>query len=199
MLADCGGGYYNPATHFCVGNSFYEKCNGLEYNIETEMCDKRDQKIYKFAKIGGKAWMIENLNYSGNNTLGYCYDADIFAAEHKDLETCNDRYGRLYRWAEVSANLPQSLCPEGWHIPKIAEWQSLDIGTLPNTFFIYSGNYNSNPKWTVGWGDRGDRGFYWTSNSSSDVAMMDRVGKTKLVLNSDASTADIFSVRCVKN
>jgi uncharacterized protein (TIGR02145 family)/uncharacterized repeat protein (TIGR02543 family) len=89
--------------------------------------DSRDDKSYKWVRIGTQIWMAENLNYTPTNTTSYsrCYD--------DKPANCNT-YGRLYTWdaamdgmgAATTANpIVQGACPVGWHVPTNAEWGTL--------------------------------------------------------------------------
>ena len=107
------------------------------------LVDERDKKTYKTVVIGSKTWMARNLNYryeEDSNRLdftSFCYD--------NDPANCNS-YGRLYTWAaamdsagKFSANgtdcgfgktcsptYPvRGVCPEGWHLPTKAEFDTL--------------------------------------------------------------------------
>ena len=105
-------------------------------NDEVDTCiygiltDKRDGRSYKTVVIGNQVWMAENLNYDSGDDLSYCFFAN-------DCE----RYGRYYEWSaavdsintgygSTEATCPttspiKGVCPDGWHIPSRAEWDTL--------------------------------------------------------------------------
>ncbi len=88
---------------------------------DTVMVDSRDQQSYKLACIGDQVWFAENLNWSGS---GNCFNGN--------QNSC-DTFGRLYNWSEVTGGISsttnpsgiQGVCPNGWHVPSISEWQEL--------------------------------------------------------------------------
>ncbi len=95
---------------------------GYEYeNCETEFTDQRDGKTYAATCIGDQVWMAENLNFAGT---GICYDGNP--------NSCAT-FGRLYTWNELTGGVSsdavpsgvQGICPEGWHVPSMAEWEQL--------------------------------------------------------------------------
>ena len=160
--------------------------------------DPRDGKEYKYKIRTGKVWMDENLNYSRDNTIGYCYGIDIYGENsHRDSLTCGNGYGRTYDWTTAIDGVPpQGLCPPGWHIPSITEWDGLYGITR-----IYAGNYNLNTAWPpLGWKVRSEQAFYWTSSGYKYFVYVDSgsyFATNPWSIDDDASIVDMFSVRCI--
>ena len=188
-------------------NSESKEIGQIKNNVFT---DPRDGKKYKIeADSSGTIWMSENLNYSRNNTLGYCYGVDIDGVNpHRDSTTCDNGYGRIYKWAEaMDGNSPQGLCPNGWYVPSPAEWRKIESNArkMSSGFYIYPGHYNLSPDWPpFGWKERDSSGFYWTSNRNNDFAgfwdgyLCKGGGDRCLVeVQTSAGTSNHFSVRCV--
>lgn len=91
-------------------------------------------KTYNTVQIGSQCWLKENLDIgtmiesNGGGYLQtdngviekYCYD--------NDAANCAE-YGGLYEWPEamqyVTTAGAQGICPEGWHIPTLAEFEAL--------------------------------------------------------------------------
>jgi uncharacterized protein (TIGR02145 family) len=98
--------------------------------------DLRDSRVYKTVKIGEQVWMAENLNadkFRNGDIIQEATTAEewIKAGENNQPAWCyyenkvanGEKYGKLYNWYAV--NDPRGLAPEGWHIPKYSEWDTL--------------------------------------------------------------------------
>jgi uncharacterized protein (TIGR02145 family) len=121
-------------------------------------------KIYNTVQIGTQCWLKENLDVgtqvnvsvdqTNNDTIEkYCYN--------DDPANCTT-YGGLYQWDEamqyVTTPGTKGICPEGWHIPTNAEFQTLAT-TVSN---------NSNALKAVGQGTGGGAG----TNTSGFSALL---------------------------
>ncbi len=94
--------------------------------------DDRDNKVYKWVKIGDQVWMAENLAYlpsvnmvadgsedaAGSYYYVYGYDGTSVAAAKATANYTT--YGVLYNWTAA-----RNSCPAGWHLPSDAEWTEL--------------------------------------------------------------------------
>lgn len=87
------------------------------------LIDLRDTMIYQTVLIGSQCWMAKNLDF---DTVGSWF--------YNNNPMYEPYYGRLYNWstamhgAVASGSNPsgvRGVCPVGWHIPSIAEWQEL--------------------------------------------------------------------------
>ena len=128
------------------------------------MTDDRDGQVYKTVKIGNQVWMAQNLNY-------FTSDMSYRASCHGGKTQHCDVAGRLYTWAVAMDSVKkakdgvyacgdgkictstenyQGICPDGWHLPTKAEWDSLlsFVGGMPAASKIL--------KSRVGWNNDGN-------------------------------------------
>ena len=86
---------------------------------------------YPTVQIGTQCRMAKNMNI-GTMILGYANQSDNGLIEKycsENLEASCITYGGLYIWNEamqyVTEEGAKGICPDGWHIPTLAEFQTL--------------------------------------------------------------------------
>jgi len=97
------------------------------------LVDSRDGKVYRTLRMGGVAWMAQNLDFRGEGA-----DSGRTATGRPDSAWF---YGRLYTWASAMdlpdtcdlascknqiAGRRRGLCPANWHVPSDSEWMDLE-------------------------------------------------------------------------
>lgn len=141
--------------YYCTTNGWVSLTGDWNWKVPNEarmnstitygtMTDLRDKKVYKTVTIGNQVWMAENLNYADSTISksllkrNWCYG---------NVSANCDVGGRLYTWAAAvdsvalydggngvncgyykTCSLPakvQGVCPDGWHLPTKAEWNTL--------------------------------------------------------------------------
>ncbi len=99
-----------------------------------------DGNIYTTVQLGSQCWMQQNLR-TKRTADGESISMGAGASDVKmlyyypDSSASNqEEYGLLYNWvavmngAESSSSNPsnvQGICPDGWHVPSLQEWQTL--------------------------------------------------------------------------
>ncbi|MEK7392387.1 MAG: FISUMP domain-containing protein [Fibrobacterota bacterium] len=74
--------------------------------------DSRDARVYRTISMGGVSWMAENLTWAG-------IAPEVFGVQATGLE----RYGRHYPKSQWN----DALCPDGWRLPHVVDWNNLTI------------------------------------------------------------------------
>ncbi len=108
------------------------KCGSKSYDTLTHFCDERDNKVYRWVKIGTQTWMAENLNYgtkvetnSSMEPLTYGTSPNAQKLCYNNDENMCDIYGGLYTRGLAT-------CPIGWHCPDTIEWAQLQNYAVEN-------------------------------------------------------------------
>lgn len=209
------------------------------------MKDSRDGQIYRIVKIGSQVWMAENLNYEYNEggAKSSCYDNEpVNCMDYGRLYTWSAAMDSAAVFSETgkgcgmvelglssdcSITLAQSItavvrgvCPEGWHLPNNADWDSLWVAIGGESTAGVKLKYHDQ------WGDYGngkdDYGFsvlpaggvqlgtyaykgkyayFWTSTQKgSSDAYYKHFGYTESdVKEFDSRKFAGYSVRCVRD
>ncbi len=181
-------------------------------------------KLYNTVKIGSQCWIKENLdvgemiigtlNMTDNDTIEkYCYNNDPL--------NC-DSLGALYQWNEAmqytALQDSQGICPEGWHIPTMAEFDTLTAAVANDGNALKAigegtgagaGTNTSGFSALLAGDRRADGSFldlndytnFWSSvESNSANANYIYLSKTNADIGKFNFNKDYgFSVRCVKN
>lgn len=183
------------------------------------MTDSRDGQTYKTVKIGNRVWMAENLNYAylqptdSLDSSSFCYNDSVKYCE---------RYGRLYTWSAAmdsvgmfSANSEgcgsgktcartypvQGVCPDGWHLPSKAEWDTL-INVMGDGDSVMkalpAGNRHIN-----GYEGLSRLTFFWTSTECAGLCLTTSSAHGAYYASLGGTTYSLkfygYSVRCVQN
>lgn len=194
-----------------------------------------DSNMYNTVRIGKQVWMAENLkttrlndgtaillitdNMAWNNLRsdgksGYCW-------YNNDKKKFSE-YGVLYNFMTVNTG---KLCPTGWHVPSVAEWEELTnylggammagdkLKETGNThwespsqikasnetgFFATPGGYRS---YGGEFGGIGKIGNWWTATENDDKIgwYMSMYYNNGYVLKLYKNKLHGYSVRCVKD
>ncbi len=227
---------------YFLGGSWKSFCGVSEpaFQCGMKMSDSRDGKMYNTVKIGTQCWMAQNLNV-GTLINGADDQADNMVIEkycYNDLESNCCLYGGLYQWAEMvqylngasnsvgwnplPAGPVQGICPEGWHLPCLADFGELisyaggftEGGTLKETgsshwALLNSGATNSTGFTALPAGFRNTDGnfsnitndAYFLSSSESSSAFAENWyldSSDNLVYHGYKIKSAGFSVRCIK-
>jgi hypothetical protein len=165
-------------------NSFSIKQNmalaGKSFSKLPGIVSDIDGNKYHTLALGGQVWMAENLK-----TTNYSDGSKIFNLITNELE---NEYS--YDWFTVNHDV--KICPAGWHIPSINEWNSL-INSL--------GQYNAGNKMEEDFSGKGKISQWWTStevdslNSQSFYLNNKTIG---MMITKTPKTTGL-SVRCLRD
>lgn len=140
--ANNGGSFTGITQHTCGADSIHNP--NLAYGNMTD----QDGNVYKTRIIGTQQWMAENLKTSHyrngdpiplelNNSQWLALTTGATAWYQNDSATYECPYGQLYNFYAVAD--PRNVCPVGWHVPSIAEFDLLliNLDSLADTSLCY--------------------------------------------------------------
>lgn len=187
---------------------------------------------YKTVRIGEQTWMAENLRTAkfsdgiaipeiSEPSAWSVLDSPGFCWYNNDGDSKRETYGALYNFYAVAT---ARLCPDGWHVPSVDDWQKLrdflgdtlfsggslkEAGTLhwkaPNTGADNNTGFNAYPA-----GIRYFEGTFsslysftsfWSSteyDSAKGWYLCLHYSDAYLLINK-ISKRDGFSIRCIKD
>ncbi len=209
--------------------SFYKQ---IKENDMPVFVDPRDGQRYTIVRIGDQVWMAENLNYG--KTIANMNQKNNGIAEktvYENSDSLGAIHGGLYTWHEAMNWDPannQGICPDGWHIPTLEEFQTLIeyLGADSAGQLLKSSKKNDAIPWDgsnkygfsaipsgVGYGDDFGRldqwAVYWTSTEADSgyawSAQLDNFWYPEppkykiLYLGNYFVKENGFSIRCIKD
>lgn len=138
------------ANSLTPGQTYYYRCYainaiGIGYGEERSFtaldtaCNSTltdyDGNVYNMVKIGTQCWMKENLkttHYPNGEEIPVFVDNDMTGTPYRYANGDVNVYGYNYNWFAAVYNVPstettvlQGVCPNGWHLPSLAEWNTL--------------------------------------------------------------------------
>lgn len=104
---------------------YYTAENNPSATYGDDLVDPRDGNVYKTVIINEKRWMAEDLRISDsiaepwlkNGRWGAVLYCDTLQQCYYSAVTTDD--------SDVNIQLPEKLCPDGWHLPSESEFNSL--------------------------------------------------------------------------
>lgn len=190
-----------------------------------------DGNTYNIVQIGNQCWMKENLKVSSGITqvtdsLGWkniSYNSLFTPAwcYYNNDSSNENTYGKLYNWYALSTT---NICPDGWHIPSLADWQILidylggenvaggklkatNGWDAPNNDASNSSQFSAYPGGMRveegGFSLLGAQGIFWTTENNSNYGAtaisLKNINGVIYTLSGTAAKGEGHSCRCVKD
>jgi uncharacterized protein (TIGR02145 family) len=188
--------------------------------------DPRDGQVYKIVKIGNQTWFAENLRYAGSipnvaDSSTWANTTNAAWCYYDNNSSLNPIYGKLYNWYAVNNS---QICPLGWHIPSLIEWNEMinflggnlvaggKLKTLtgwnsPNINATNESGFNGLPGGrngimaSAGFSGLGEDGYWWINNetdiSGAKYLTLSNIDTEAFIGNSYKQTGQ--SCRCIKD
>jgi uncharacterized protein (TIGR02145 family) len=204
----------------------------IPFTTDLEYIEDIDGNVYIKVIIGTQSWLRENLKvsrYNDGSPISNIIDNSEWASStigaycwyNNDATSNRDTYGALYNWYAVNT---RKLCPSGWHVPALGEWDALisylggegmaggklketgmehwlspNTGATNKTGFtaLPNGNRNYSGEYT----DIGSSGTWWSRDdydSNSSFVYTFSHNSSFVVRHIDLKNLG-FSVRCLKD
>jgi uncharacterized protein (TIGR02145 family) len=220
--------YYIRAYVTTTGGNVFYSDNRTFKTVAATVSDYENNG-YTAIEIGNQIWMGENLRstkynngtaitqvtdnalWSGTTISAYCYYANQSAYSVV--------YGILYNWYTINNG---NLCPTGWHVPTIEEWDTLalDLGNdagykLKTTGDAFWSTTSASVSNSSGFSARGGGyrlpdgqfldvtvyGYWWSSSNFSTASAWSFLLKdtyaAPMYYSKDKNNG--YSVRCIRN
>jgi len=178
-----------------------------------------DGNLYYTVQIGNQEWMAGNLRttrFNNGTTIQYVANYNQWVNSvnsqipvycyYADQSSNNVTYGKLYPSYVARAS---NIAPVGWHVPSVAEWETLFAGNSVSELWDNGLNVNGNlhklalsagGQWDNGYSDLGQKGYFWASDPSVGLSWpystIVTPGSTLITMNHPGNG---YSIRCVKN
>lgn len=228
-----------PYTYYYVRayatNSVGTGYGDVQMFITDEEITDIDGNSYSIIYIGTQKWMASNLNVTHyNDGTGISNVTDNAAwwilntgalCSYDNSALNSAVYGRLYNWYAVNTG---KLCPEGWHVPSLAEWRTLidylggeEIagGKLKESGYSHwlspnQGANNESKFRALPGGSRdgkgshylGERTWFWTSTETNSLIVPNNNAESVLLFYDETHVMNMSrnkrygnAVRCVKD
>ncbi len=227
----------------CDGDSVGVVLNGTdgESPASNYIRDRRDNHVYRITTIGSQVWMAENLNYTFDSLSVNRKNYAVYCNANPEDNTLCAKYGSYYIWGAAmgskflpdtyypyacgnlvecdSSGINRGACPEGWHLPSLAEFEILfeTVGGIDSAGL----KLKSLDGW---WGDArgldeydftafpagmcengvcnyvGINAYFWTSTEIESSHVYVGIGGAISVVNHGIDAPPLaLSVRCVKD
>lgn len=215
--------FWNALVGPC-GNSIYGETEDYTVFVDSRPVDICGN-AYDTIVIGNQVWFKQNL------TVAKYRNGDSIPTGLSNLEWTTastgaydsyfgNVYGKLYNFHAVED--PRGLCPASWHVPSVAEWQTLLSnlsGQSGPALKAVSPTWQPYPDWLPtnssgfsalpagmrmynGWIFNESRNaYFWTSDATSSISAIyyDVPYDGEYVTNLDYFKRNGNSVRCVRN
>ena len=147
------GTFSVTASSLTPGQTYYYRCYainaiGIGYGEEKSFtaldtaCNSTltltdyDGNVYHMVRLGTQCWMKENLRTThfpnGEEIPVYTDNMSEYPEKYRYAYGDIQVYGYHYNWDAAAYNVPetetavvQGICPNGWHLPNLAEWNTL--------------------------------------------------------------------------